>query len=129
VFILLCLCLLIIMAFSVAETVLHKNFLKAWIGFTYFSLLGIGVSAFSFGLINFVFSWMAHDLESKRWHGFFGFLGFSLFVLLTVFSSAITYRIFNRLQIVNVVKGVGVLILLFCILFAVCSAFPSLNWL
>ena len=118
----------LIVCFSITETLLHSQRLTAWLALPYFAVLGFGVSAGAFGVVNFCLAHWARTKEAQGWFGVFAMISVVAAVVAIAVTGGMTMALKNHLYMVKVCGGVTVLFFLMCGMFVVGAASRSLNW-
>jgi hypothetical protein len=122
------LCLGLVIGFAIVETVMHRRRVTPWLALPYFIVLGIGLAACAFGLINYLFAAWASTEEARGWSELFSLLGFVTGGPMVVCCGIVAAIAGNRLSTPGVVGGTAILFCLLVGLFAICAVFPDLNW-
>jgi hypothetical protein len=122
------LCLALIAVYSVTEIRMHSAQLRFWLAIPYFFLLGIGLGACAFALVNCILASLANTKEARGWFELFALIGSVGGGIITVCCGGVAAIMRKRLWIIRVVVGS---LILFCVLaglFTACAANPGLNW-
>ena len=121
-------CVALIMCFAIIESILHSQSLSAWLALPYFFVLGFGVNATAFGIVNMCLAHWACTKEAQGWFGVFAMISVVAAVVVIVVTGGMTMALKNHLYMVKVCGGVTVLFFLMCGMFVVGAASRSLNW-
>jgi hypothetical protein len=117
-----------ISCFSIVETVIHWRRLSTWLASCLFLLLGIGVGASSFAVVNLCLAHWAEGREARGWFGVFAAVGTAAAVVAIAIAAGMTVALRRRLYLTRVLVGSLVLFLIMCGMFAVGATTQDLNW-
>jgi hypothetical protein len=120
--------MVLISIFTAVAMASHSGRLATWLGLSYFSGLGLGVSAGAFAAVNMVLAGLAHEREAQGWFEVYAALGGLGASVLLVVIVILTLILRPRLSIPRVLGAALIMFMVMCGVFWGCSLSPYTNW-